>query len=408
MRWVDRKQRNGLNDSSHLRLWPIGWALVVCFASAVVVLAGLTWLALVFLHYPKVPHSSAISLHDFISVLQLVFASVAGAGALVALVMAYRRQRVAETVTAHDRTRVLNERFTTIATQLGDPQPAVQLAGVHAMAGLADDWEENRQTCVDVLCAYLRLPYEADPGKNAPAAERIAFLGNREVRHTIIRIITAHLQDSADVSWQQLHYDFEGAVFDGGDFSGAVFSGNTVSFSDARFVGPVWFSCVRFCGSQVFFVRSEFSGNTIRFNEAQFSGGSVSFQWAQFSGGQVDFSYAEFSGSDVYFNAEFTGSVVSFANVRFNEGQACFGAPYDGDIWKAIGARFADGEIGFNKAHFTGTVVNFKEAKFTGGKVNFSHAADWSHPPEFDWKGTPPAGVKLPGSGRRPEINSGT
>ena len=25
------------------------------------------------------------------------------------------------------------------------------------MAGLADDWKENQQTCVDVLCAYLRL-----------------------------------------------------------------------------------------------------------------------------------------------------------------------------------------------------------------------------------------------------------
>jgi hypothetical protein len=24
------------------------------------------------------------------------------------------------------------------------------------MAGLADDWKQNRQTCVDVLCGYLR------------------------------------------------------------------------------------------------------------------------------------------------------------------------------------------------------------------------------------------------------------
>jgi hypothetical protein len=31
---------------------------------------------------------------------------------------------------------------------------------VYALAGLADDWPENRQTCVDVLCAYLRMPYE--------------------------------------------------------------------------------------------------------------------------------------------------------------------------------------------------------------------------------------------------------
>ena len=36
------------------------------------------------------------------------------------------------------------------------------------MAGLADDWKQNRQTCVDVLCAYLRLPYDPDPGQTAP------------------------------------------------------------------------------------------------------------------------------------------------------------------------------------------------------------------------------------------------
>jgi hypothetical protein len=59
---------------------------------------------------------------------------------------------------AEQRTRTLNERFATAAEQLGSDKPAVRPAGVYAMAGLADDWEENRQTCVDVLCAYLRMP----------------------------------------------------------------------------------------------------------------------------------------------------------------------------------------------------------------------------------------------------------
>jgi hypothetical protein len=62
---------------------------------------------------------------------------------------------------AEQRTRTLNERFATAAGQLGsDKPPEVRLAGVYAMAGLADDWPENRQTCVDVLCGYLRMPYE--------------------------------------------------------------------------------------------------------------------------------------------------------------------------------------------------------------------------------------------------------
>jgi hypothetical protein len=57
---------------------------------------------------------------------------------------------------AEQRLRTLNERFATSAGQLGSDKPAaVRLAGVYAMAGLAEDWEENRQTCVDVLCGSL-------------------------------------------------------------------------------------------------------------------------------------------------------------------------------------------------------------------------------------------------------------
>jgi hypothetical protein len=42
-------------------------------------------------------------------------------------------------------------------------------------AVLADDWQENRQTCVDVLCAYLRMPYKPDPGQDGPAPQQLAF-----------------------------------------------------------------------------------------------------------------------------------------------------------------------------------------------------------------------------------------
>jgi hypothetical protein len=182
------------SDGGEARLWHIGTAMAVSFTAAVVGLAGLAWLAWVLLGVAGYRRHGVPSLHDAVGILQLVFASVAGAGALVALIVAYRRQKVAEADSAHDRTRVFNERFTTIAAQFGDTQPAVRLAGVHAMAGLADDWKSNRQTCIDVLCAYLRMPYEPDPGEGAPATNRLEFRANQQVRHTIIRVITAHLK----------------------------------------------------------------------------------------------------------------------------------------------------------------------------------------------------------------------
>ena len=89
------------------------------------------------------------------------------------LTLAEQSRQLDQTL-AEQRTRTLNERFATAAGQLGSDQPAaVRLAGVYAMAGLADDWnfaKANQQTCVDVLCAYLRMPYEPDPGGTALTA----------------------------------------------------------------------------------------------------------------------------------------------------------------------------------------------------------------------------------------------
>ena len=108
--------------------------------------------------------------------------------------LAAQRKQLDRTL-AEQRTRTLNERFATAAEQLGCNKPsAVRLAGVYAMAGLADDWHENRQTCVDVLCGYLRMPYDPDPGESATRTKSGLPSGSREVRHTVIRVITAHLQ----------------------------------------------------------------------------------------------------------------------------------------------------------------------------------------------------------------------
>lgn len=294
---------------------------------------------------------------------------MAGSGALVALIVSYRKQKIAEADSAHDRTRVFNERFATIATQLGDESPAVRLAAVHSLAGLADDWEENRQTCIDVLCAYLRMPYEPDPGEDAAPAERLAFQSNRQVRHTVIRIITGHLTDGAPVSWQGKNFDFTGSTFAGGDFSGAVFSDGTVNFYN-----------VKFSDGTVSFNDAKFSGGTVSFSGAAFSGGTVSFNSARFTGSTVSFNSARFTGSTINFNrAKFTSGIVSFSRVRFTGGHFYFsGAAFSGSTVNFSSARFTGSTVHFPGAAFSGATVRFNHVKFTGGTVDLSRASKWS------------------------------
>ncbi len=362
------------------------------FAVAVAGLAGLTLVARAWLHYPALPHPHYLSVHDWIGVLQLVFASVAGAGALVALIVAYRRQRIAEADSAHDRIRVFNERFIAIAAQLGDDQAAVRLAGIHAMGGLADDWEDNRQTVVDVLCAYLRMPYEPDAGARNRAADRLEFLAHQQVRHTAIRIIAAHLRRGANVSWRGLNFDFTAVHFDGGDFTGAVFSGGRVSFESTVFSGGrVSFEGVEFSGASVTFDQARFSGGEVSFGGAEFSHGRVSFEGAEFSGGKVDFGSAKFS------DGRFSDATVSFTRAKFSGGRVNFEfAKFSWDV-NFIGAKFSGGEVGFRGAEFSRGRMNFALAEFSGGTVDLAQSGSVSRFDfRFDFEGTPPKGLYLP------------
>ncbi|GAA4966958.1 hypothetical protein HD597_003874 [Nonomuraea thailandensis] len=304
-------------------LWPIGRALTIAASVAFLGLAAVMVIVLAVLGFPQLAPTGALPPSQLLEVLKLVLGTVAGAGALLALVMAYRRQRLAEVANERDErraredlARVCNERFATAVGQLGHDGAAVRLAGAHALAGLADDWAPLRQTCIDVLCAYLRLPYEPDPGPDAPSEQKLAFARDQRVRHTVIDVIVARLRDGARVSWQGHIFDFSGALFDGGNFSGARFTGGEVNFSGAKFTGGrVSFDRVEFSGAIVGFMAAEFAGGFVKFLKTKFSGGLVAFYDARFSGGTVTFRGAEFSGSDVGFRgAEFSGGAVDLSS----------------------------------------------------------------------------------------------
>lgn len=307
-------------------------------------------------------------------------------GAVVALVVSYRKQR--DTETGRFATA-----FAAAAQQLGDHAPSIRIAGVYALAALADRHPDRRQQCIDVLCGYLRLPYSPDAGAgyltqrsiettslvaHTTTTDTHAFRADdREVRLTIIRTIRDHLQPQVPSSWQGHDFDFTGATFDGGDFRGAVFSGGKVDFAGAVFSGgKVTFEHAVFSGGSVDFFRAEFSGGKVGFKRAEFSGGTVGFNYAVFSGGTVSFNYAAFSLGTVGFKrAEISGGTVDFHGAEFTGATVDFGdAKFSGGTVQFLGAIFFGGSISFVLTRFSGGTVSFAQAPLSGGTVNFGGA----------------------------------
>ncbi|MCX4970773.1 pentapeptide repeat-containing protein [Streptomyces sp. NBC_00654] len=268
-------------------MWRVGRALTLTFVAAVLVASGVFYGLVVLLDVQQIDSTTKLDAKTLLDLVKLSFGVVAGAGALVALVVAYRRQRVDEAGAHREATRLHTERFSQAVDKLGSDSPAVRLGGVHALAGLADDapTQDLRQTCIDVLCAYLRLPFSPDPGDlpdtfpdgASPSEEqrdthqdkKNKYLALREVRHTILRPIGDHyrIPKGAHRSWQGCNLDLTGIVIDGGlNFVGATFSSGIVEFSGATFSsGDVSFDFVDFSNGYVVFEQAEFSGSNVSF-----------------------------------------------------------------------------------------------------------------------------------------------
>ncbi len=430
------------SDVPELRQWHIGWAIGVAVVAAVLAVAGLIIAALWYAGYPSFSRDGAVTAGTLFELFKLAFAMVAGVGGVVALVVAYRRQRVAEHTnklaelahklaqtadvraevskalsqaaderakieTDRNGVRLFNERFAEASEQLGSEKPAVRLAGVYAMAGLADDWQDGRQTCIDVLCAYLRMPYTPpedegwQPSNGVDSGDYVlprefsqdvlSARQERQVRHTVIRLIGAHLRLEVEnpASWSGHDFDFTGAVLDGGDLSAARFTGGRVSFDRAEFSGgvEVSFAEASFSGANVSFVGAKFCGAEVLFTRAAFAGGQVWFQDAEFTKGLVVFDSAAFTGSRVFFGrSTFAGSHVIFIGAGFAGGWISFWA-----------AKFRGGSLRFESAVFDGADVRFDAVAFEGADVSFA-GADLQVPPAFDpWPADdPPTGLVMP------------
>ncbi|WP_410658404.1 pentapeptide repeat-containing protein [Amycolatopsis sp. lyj-112] len=301
-----------------------------------------------------------------------------GSGGVVALYLAWRRQhsteadldnreralahqqdvaaatqahqeRVADDARADAVERRITELYTKAVEQLGSDKAPVRLGGLYALERLAQGNETQRQTIVNVFCAYLRMPYdlpdEQDHEEGASAEQFEIYRARaqeREVRLTAQRLLSEHLKPNrGPVYWGDLDLDLTGAQLINFNFNDVRM--RTGNFYEATFAGDTWFERTTF-SDYVVFSSSTFAGYA-RFGKAAFIGDAI-FLGATFTD-DTAFHQATFASEAWFEHVTFLDDAW-FGDVTFT-GEARFGsARFTGEAW-FIGATFA-GEALFDEA----------------------------------------------------------
>lgn len=346
---------------------------------------------------------------DVLELIKVSLTMVAGLGGVVALTVAYRKQALAERDEQRTQEASFRDRYGAAAAQLGHDDPAVRLAGVYALANLADDWHAQRQQCVDVLCAYLRLPWNPHHNPTNPMISRVVERpgaegegpkekttttygypdqsGEVEVRKTILRVLADHLKgphsegtDSSPRppgSWSDVDLDLTGATLPPFEWQQVT---TKAHFDKVIFTGDVWFSGATFTGgasfgSATFFGNARFdrvnvTGNTwfgdatfnlfASFDETIFDG-NADFIWSTFTepssfrkatfNGDADFEHVTFTQSTRFHKTTFTKTAL-FEEVTFSSTAGFEQATFTGNA-------------GFRKATFHGN-AGYDGATFNG------------------------------------------
>ena len=137
--------------------WMLGAVIVVAVTAFVIT----TWLLAIAGHAkPGTDQANAR-----LDAVRTGLAAGAGAGAAVGLMLAFRRQHHQEISTAltdYDAAqRRITDLYSKSVEQLGSDKAPVRLGGLYALERLAQDNPDQRQTMIDVICAYLRMPFPA-------------------------------------------------------------------------------------------------------------------------------------------------------------------------------------------------------------------------------------------------------
>ncbi|GLY36267.1 hypothetical protein Amsp01_022910 [Amycolatopsis sp. NBRC 101858] len=318
-----------LDGRGSILLSVLAW-LVVAIVVAGVTTGGLLW----FLGWPQLPTTGVFGVDQLLDLLKIALSVVAGLGGVVLLAVNYRKQRITEkehalAVDKADREVVqgFNERLGTAAEQLAHESPAVRLTGVYALAGLADDWVDKRQVCVDVLCGYLRIQPE------------VVTPGEGEVRQAILRMIRDRL--SGTEWWLPVDFDFIGVVFENADFSHLRFPG------------------------RVIFDRADFTGELTSFDHAHFQG-LLSCHGTRFTAEQTSMTSAWLNGGAEFVGAEFGGQHLACAR---------WDAKGPVDFYRC---RFPVASLDFSALSIENAVVRFEQTEFGDAALDFGLLGNWS------------------------------
>jgi hypothetical protein len=296
-----------------------------------------------------------------------------GIGAAVALVVAYRRQRVTEAAhdlarsvamaTEHDAAeRRITDLYLKAVEQLGSDKAPVRLGGLYGLERLAQDNPAHRQTVVNVVCAYLRMPYAPPQSSGAELSgtavqdsETTTQSGRRsrvvvpdpreerEVRATAQRLLQDHLTlldlaktpdevaarppSPGHAFWPEMRLNLDGAYLEdfvlpygmikSSTFIGTNFAGRNTIFTAARILWGAEFNEAVFKSSSLFF-QTKF-GLPVSFSGARFAS-EVEFRGSEF--GSVDFTKAIFAGRTVFDEATFSvpGAAFGFRDAVFSAG----------------------------------------------------------------------------------------
>jgi hypothetical protein len=339
---------------------PLSWWAVVAAAA---VLAAVVWGATAWLL--REAGSAKDPAAARVEAIKTGLGIGAGTGGVFALLLAVRRQWHQERSSAATELdaaeRRVTELYTKAADQLGSDKAPVRLAGLYALERVAQYNEKHRQTIVNMLCAYLRMPYQVPGDPPAEAADKEVWAAHREliqereVRLAAQRILTNHLQPGENTNkpvptfWKAIDLNLIGATL----------------------IDLSLFKCVM---------------RDARFRSATFIGG-VSFGYATVSGYAV-FDSAIFDGAAEFMSASLQyggfGSSTFRGVAEFRS--ASFGAAAE------FGSSTFQGAANFREATFAG-MASFKSASFTGD-VDFSSASF-----EFVLSSSEYAALMMPGPG---------